>query len=152
MAERSYTYDPTKIKEKGKDRMRFELGDTMAEGGAETAALSDEEINAVLEMYPNKWKKAKLALVESICRRFSYEVDTDVGPLSLGLQARVEVWREMYKELKAELNYSVPSANPAAIGGDAYFYKGMMDNPAAGRKEGTGTCISGQGTFTKTSP
>ena len=28
MAERSYTYDPTKIKEKGKDRMRFELGDT----------------------------------------------------------------------------------------------------------------------------
>ena len=57
MAERKYTYDPTKIKEKGKDRMRFELGDTMVEGGAETAALSDEEINAVLEMYPNKWKK-----------------------------------------------------------------------------------------------
>lgn len=141
MADRSYTYDPTKIVGKGKDRMRFELGDTMVEGGAETAALSDEEINAVLEMYPNKWKKAKLALVESICWRFSYEVDTDVGPLSLGLQARVEVWREMYKELKAELNYSVPSANPAAISGAPYFYKGMMDNPSTGRKEGGG-CVS----------
>ena len=139
MVERSYTYDPTKIKEKGKDRMRFELGDTMVEGGAETAALSDEEINAVLEMYSNKWKKAKLALLESICRRFSYEVDTDVGPLSLGLQARAEVWREMYKELKTELgNYSVPSVNPAAISGDPYFYKGMMDNPAVSRKEGGG--------------
>ena len=136
MADRSYTYDPTKIVGKGKDRMRFELGDTMVEGGPETAALTDEEINAVLEMYPNKWKKAKLALVESICRRFSYEVDTDVGPLSLGLQARVEVWREMYKELKAELNYFVPSANPAAISGTPYFYKGMMDNPSTGRKEG----------------
>lgn len=139
MTAKTYTYDPTKIKEKGKDRMRFELGDTMVEGGSDTAALTDEEINAVLEMYPNKWKKAKLALVESICRRFSYEVDTDVGPLSLGLQARVEVWREMYKELKAELgNYAVPSANPAAISGDAYFYTGMMDNPAVSRKEGGG--------------
>lgn len=139
MAAKTYTYDPSKIKEKGKDRMRFELGDTMVEGGSETAALTDEEINAVLEMYPNKWKKAKLALVESICRRFSYEVDTDVGPLSLALKGRVEVWREMYKELKAEIGgYSVPRANTAVIGGSPYFYAGMMDNPAASRKEGGG--------------
>lgn len=139
MAEKSYTYDPAKISENGKDKMRFELGDTMVEGGAETAALTDEEITSVLGIYPNRWKRAKLALVESLCRRFSYEVDTNVGPLSLGLQGRVEAWREIYKELKAEIGgYAVPRANPDAIGGNAYFYAGMMDNPAAGRKEGGG--------------
>ncbi|MCL5981732.1 MAG: hypothetical protein M1571_04295 [Firmicutes bacterium] len=139
MAEKTYTYDPSKISEKGKDRMRFELGDTMVEGGAETAALTDEEINAVLALYPSRWKKAKLALVESLCRRFSYEVDTDVGPLSLGLQGRAEAWRAMYEELKASVgNFAAPSANPAAIGGSPYFYAGMMDNPAADRKEGGG--------------
>ncbi len=139
MAEKTYTYDPNKISEKGKDRMRFELGDTMVEGGAETAALTDKEINAVLALYPSRWKKAKLALVESLCRRFSYEVDTDVGPLSLGLQGRAEAWRAMYEELKASVgNFAAPSANPVAIGGSPYFYAGMMDNPAADRKGGGG--------------
>ena len=58
MAEKTYTYDPAKISEKGKDRMRFELGDTMIEGGKEIAAFTDEEITAVLDIYPNRWKKA----------------------------------------------------------------------------------------------
>lgn len=143
MPEKNYTYDPAKISENGKDRMRFELGDIMVEGGAETTALTDEEITAILGIYPKRWKRAKLALVESLCRRFSYEVDTDVGPLSLGLQGRVEAWREMYKELKAEIGgYAVPRANPAAIGGSPYFYAGMMDNPAAGTKEGGGNDVS----------
>lgn len=132
MKTRSYTYEPSKIGERGKDKMRFELGDTMVEGESETAALTDQEINAILELYPNRWKRAKLALVESICRRFSYEVDTKVGPLSLGLKGRVEAWQAMYEELKAEIGgHSVPSANPGAIGGGAYFYTGMMDNPAS---------------------
>ena len=62
----AYTYQPELIKEAGKDRMRFELGDTMVDC-AENVALTDEEINAVLEMHPGKWKRAKLALLESIC-------------------------------------------------------------------------------------
>lgn len=143
MAEKGYTYDPTKIGENGKDKMRFELGDTMIEGGSETTALTDEEIIAILAAYPRKWKRAKLALVESLCRRFSYEVDTDVGPLSLGLNGRVEAWRDMYKELKAEIGgYAVPKANPAAIGGGAYFHARMMDNPSTGGKEGGGNDVS----------
>ena len=142
MKESNYTYEPSRIGEKGKDKMRFELGDTMVEGAAETAALTDEEIIAILELHPTNWKKAKLALVESLCRRFSYEVDTDVGPLSLALQGRVKAWMEMYKELKAEIGgYSVPSANPSAIGGGAYFYTGMMDNPASGGKKGGGNNV-----------
>lgn len=141
MTEKTYTYDPAQITQRGKDRMRFEIGDTMVEGGAETCALTDEEITAVLAAYPNRWKRAKLAIVESLCRRFSYEVDTDVGPLSLGLQGRVTAWREMYKELKAETGgYAVPTASPNAISTPPYFYAGMMDNPGA--KGGGGTDAS----------
>lgn len=136
---KTYTYNPVLISEQGKDRMRFELGDTMVEGAAETCALTDEEINAVLALYPSKWKKAKLALVENVCRRFSYEVDTDVGPLSLGLLGRAEAWRSIYNELKASVsNYSVPSANQAALNTPPYFYSGMMNNKNVGVKRGGG--------------
>ena len=69
--DKRYTYEPEKIQENGKDRMRFELGDTMVEGGPETSALTDSEIQAALELYPGRWKRAKLALLESICRRFA---------------------------------------------------------------------------------
>ena len=44
----TYSYDPTKIKARGKDQMRFELGDTQTDGGADTCALADEEYEAVL--------------------------------------------------------------------------------------------------------
>ena len=101
--ERKYTYEPEKISENGKDRMRFELGDTMVEGGADTSALADAEITAALEMYPGKWKRAKLALLESICRRFSYEPDTKTGPLSFSFGERAKQWREDYEKLKKEV-------------------------------------------------
>ena len=71
MAQLTYTYDASKIAEHGLDQMRFELGDTMVDGGVETCALSDQEYKAVIEAYP-RWKRAKLACVESILRRFSY--------------------------------------------------------------------------------
>ena len=44
----TYSYDPTQIRARGKDQMRFELGDTQTEGGADTCALADEEYEAVL--------------------------------------------------------------------------------------------------------
>ena len=46
MSKGAYTYEPGNITEFGKDRMRFELGDTMVEGLADTTALTDEEIQA----------------------------------------------------------------------------------------------------------
>ena len=94
MAKGNYTYEPGNITESGKDRMRFELGDTMTEGGSDTCALTDEEIGAALGMFPKSWKRAKLALLESICRRFAYEVDTKEGPLSFSLSDRAKLWRE----------------------------------------------------------
>ena len=85
MATGTYSYNPADLKGNTMSRMRFELGDTMVQGAENTCAVTDEEINAAIEMYPKSWKKAKLMLVESIYRRFSYEVDTKTGPLSLSL-------------------------------------------------------------------
>lgn len=134
---RNYSYDPAKISEPGKDRMRFELGDTMVEGGSDTSALSDEEINAALALHPQRWKKAKLALLESLCRRFAYEVDTKTGPLSFGFSSRAKLWREDYEKLKKEVsdgNTMVPQYGVHADGtqNGPSFWTGMMENVEAG--------------------
>jgi len=131
----SYTYDPTMIAKGGKDQMRFELGDTMVEGGPDTCALSDEEYTAMIEATP-RWKKAKLRCIESILFRFSYEVDTKVGALSLSLSQRLDAWKKMRDELKAEIELSAPIANPQTIKGPHYFHAGMMENRRAGGTEG----------------
>ncbi|MDO4305992.1 MAG: hypothetical protein Q4C77_04095 [Eubacteriales bacterium] len=136
MAKGNYTYEPGSIAEAGKDRMRFELGDTMVEGGSDTCALTDEEISAALSMFPDKWKRAKLALLESICRRFAYEVDTKEGPLSFSLSDRAKLWREDYEKLKKEVeleSIKIPSPPGSERGKAPYFYTGMMQNRRAGR-------------------
>ena len=130
MPEPSYTYLPGDISGKTVSRMRFELGDTMVEGKSDTAALTDEEIQAAIDLHPKRWKKAKLMLLESLYRRFAYEVDTKTGPLTLSLQERAVMWREDYLALKKEIgleNGSIPSFT-----GDnnkpPYFYTGMQEN------------------------
>lgn len=129
----AYTYNPGNVGVDGIDKMRFELGDVMIIHDERSAALSDEEISAVLEKYPNNWKKAKLALLESILMRFSYEVDTTVGKLSLGLRDRYDAWKVMRDELKKEIEQSasVPLINSKAMSGH-YFKNGMHDNVSAG--------------------
>lgn len=133
MAKGNYTYEPGSIIEAGKDRMRFELGDTMVEGGSDTCALTDEEISAVLSKFPGKWKRAKLALLESICRRFAYEPDIKEGPLSFSFAGRAKLWREDYERLKKEVDaesVNVPRSafGPGGRGKPPYFYTGMMRN------------------------
>lgn len=126
----AYSYQPEKIMEMGKDRMRFELGDTAVAGEADTTALSDEEILAAIEAYPEKWKRAKLMLLESIYHRFCYEVDTKTGPLSLSLSDRSKRWQEEYIALKKEVK--AESITVPKIGGShqkpPYFYAGMMQS------------------------
>ena len=133
MAKGTYTYDPGNVKELGKDRMRFELGDVMVEGCSDTTALTDEEIQAAIETYPKSWKKAKLMLLESLCRRFSYEVNTKTGPLTLELQARAKLWREDYDKLKKEVSAecSVPHFSNRTACKPPYFYTGMQRNERA---------------------
>lgn len=129
----SYTYNPANVGVDGIDKMRFELGDVMIVDNERSAALSDEEIAAVLEKHKNNWKRAKLALLESILMRFSYEVDTTVGKLSLKLRDRYEAWKAMRDELKKEIEQSasVPIINSKAMTGH-YFKNGMHDNLCAG--------------------
>lgn len=131
----SYSYEPNNVKEYGKDRMRFELGDTMVEGGSDTTALTDEEIQAALETYPSSWKRAKLMLIESLFRRFSYEVTTKTGPLTLEMQERANLWKEEYEKLKKEVKLETISIPNATFGTSygierkpPYFYTGMQQN------------------------
>lgn len=134
MASSAYTYEPGNIKEFGKDRMRFELGDTMVEGGSDTTALTDQEIQAAVEAYPTSWKRAKLFLLESLCRRFAYEVDTKTGPLWLYMQNRAKLWREDYDKLKKEVSAescSIPQIRNGLHDKPPYFYTGMQRNERA---------------------
>ena len=137
---KTYTYDPSNIREYNLDRMRFELGDVMTEGGEDTCALCDEEYEALIPdaVYTKRqWKKTKLACLESIFRRFSYEPDTKVGPLSLSLGDRAKTWKQMYDDLKKEL--SKGAGNAASITAlvenpmfgeptKPYFWNGMMSH------------------------
>lgn len=137
---KTYTYNPEKIGEQGVDRMRFELGDTMVEGAEETSALSNEEYTAIIAA-KKTWKRAKLAALESIMRRFGMEVNTTVGLLKLEMQARAEFWRKQYEQLKKECGAdTVPTAGKASpesgADGGHYFYGGMHDNVYA--KDGGG--------------
>lgn len=136
---KTYSYDPVKIGSPGVDRMRFEIGDTMVEGEQETCALSDEEYKAIIEA-EKTWKRAKLAVLESIMHRFGMEVNTTVGPLKLEMQARAEFWRKQYEKLKEECAAgTVPTAGKVSPesgkDGGHYFYGGMHDNMYA-RSEG----------------
>lgn len=131
MAKGTYTYAPANIKEFGKDRMRFELGDTMVEGLSDTTALTDEEIQAAIEAYPKSWKRAKLMLLEGLCRRFAYEVDTKTGPLQLYMQERAKLWRADFEQLKKEVSAgfcNVPKFGNGAHNKPPYFYTGMQQN------------------------
>lgn len=134
MAKGSYTYNPEKVKELGKDRMRFELGDTMVEGRSDTAALTDEEIQAAIDQHPGAWKRAKLMLLESIYHRFSYEVNTKTGPLTLELHDRAVMWKEDYLALKKEIQKGscyVPQSAGGVGSKPPYFYTGMQQNERA---------------------
>ncbi len=136
MAKGTYTYEPVNISIYGKDRMRFELGDTMVEGGSDTTALTDEEIQAAIDTYQRSWKKAKLMLLESLYHRFAYEVNTKTGPLSLELHDRAKLWKEEYEKLKKEISVqsSIPnfSNNHITQQKSPYFYTGMQQNERAG--------------------
>ena len=128
----TYTYDPTRLSAKGKDRMRFELGDTVIDRGPMTSPLCDQEYEAILAEEPS-WKKAKFRCLQAICMKLSYEVDTSIAGLSYSLNQRAERWQEMLKAAKKEMAaLSVPLADPRALGpkdGELYFHTDMHRNP-----------------------
>ena len=128
---KTYTYDPSKLQGNGKDRMRMELGDTVFQPGELTAALCDEEYLAILAAYP-RWKKAKVKCLEAILMRFAHQVNTSIDGISYSFADRVDFWKQLYKEAKAEASLGVPTADPLAlngrIGGHPYFHNDMHTN------------------------
>lgn len=132
----TYTYNPAEITQSSISRARFELGDVMVDGGAETCMLSDEEIQAVIDS-TRKWKTALYRLADAVCMRLAYETDWKDDGTSFNLNQRSERWMKLRDRLKAEaeaggalpmsgaVNASV--ANPED--GGHYFYAGMMQNP-----------------------
>lgn len=132
----TYSYDPSKIRERGKDQMRFELGDTATEGGADTCALSDEEYTAILGgMKDGKkaWMLAKLEVLEAILFKLSYQVDTKIDVLQYGFSDRAERWQKLHDDLKKEVraSASVPVMAKPIRDTPPYFHKGMEENPRA---------------------
>ena len=131
----TYTYDPTKMADGGKDQMRFELGDTQVDGAPETCALSDEEYTAIIEKVTGDgrgFRYAKYKCLEAICMKMAYEVDFSADGLSMSLSQRYERWKKLLHETQAE--FQTITANPAALGknrldGGHYFSAGMHDNP-----------------------
>jgi hypothetical protein len=129
----AYSYSPTEITARGKDQMRFELGDTLVEGGRETCALADEEYDGLLAgLKPGKraWLSAKLSALEAIMFKLSYQPDTKIDVLQYGFGARAELWRKLYEQLRERIpvNTGVPTMAACAERKPPYFYGGMEEN------------------------
>jgi len=129
----TYSYDPTQIGTRGKDQMRFELGDTLVDGGADTCALADEEYSAMLDGIRSgrtAWLMAKLHILEAILFKLSYMVDTKIDVLSYALGVRAELWRKMYEQLRDEIlaNTGIPTMAPCAARKPPYFHTDMQVN------------------------
>lgn len=130
----TFTYDPAKIADGGKDQMRFELGDTVVDMAGVSAALCDEEYEAILAAQSGSWKLARYACLKAIVMKLSYEVDTSVGGLSYSLHQRYERWKKLLDEAKKDVvgALAVPVAgDPTSLsphGGTPYFYNDMHRN------------------------
>ena len=132
----TYSYDPSKIKARGKDQMRFELGDTLTDGGADTCVLADEEYEAMLDGLKEgkkAWMFAKLAVLEAILFKLSYQVNTKISVLQYDLGDRAANWQKLYDTLKKQIlaAASIPTLAPSIKDTPPYFHKGMEENPRA---------------------
>ena len=132
MAEGTFSYDPTKITDGGKDQMRFELGDTVVDLAGISAALCDEEYTAILGKYGDNWRMARFQCLKAIVMKLSHEVDTTVDRLSYNLDQRYKHWKKLLDEEKAAISAADAFAsfgNPSDPGKPPYFYGDMQSNP-----------------------
>ncbi|MFI3254451.1 MAG: hypothetical protein R3Y63_08980 [Eubacteriales bacterium] len=127
----TYTYDPIKIRSLGTDQMRFELGDTMVEGGEDTSALCDEEyLSIIADESLSTWKEKKLEILSAILHKLAFQVDTKIDTLEYDFSTRVAQWETMYEDLKEEVEEKnfLKSMPSMAKMGKSHFWDGMHDN------------------------
>lgn len=126
----TYTYDPSKLGENGKDKMRFELGDTLVDGGEITSPLCDEEYYAILDS-TDSWRKAKYELLRAIAMKLSFQADsTSIDGLSYSFSGRAKRWQDMLDKAEKEerMRHTMPRVNRNAIRRDNYFHEDMQKN------------------------
>lgn len=129
----TYNYFPEDINSDDVMKMRFELADTDVSKDEMSAALSDEEITAVLEQHPDNFKMAKLKLLEHMMFKYGQDVDNSVGPVSFNFGNRMNFWKQLYDDLKKEIASSSVGIKPYENEKRKYFYIGMMNHPGGGR-------------------
>ena len=130
----TFSYDPTKITDNGIHQMRFELGDTVVDMGGISAALCDEEYQAIIDQHGKSWRKAKCFCLRAIVMKLSFEVDTRVDGLSYSLSQRYDRWKKMLEEAEAELKAlnSLPIARKSASSSSP-VPPGISINPYSGK-------------------
>ena len=129
--EKTYSYCAENIAENSIDKMRFELGDTMTEGGADTCVLCDEEYAAILAQCKT-WQKAKINCLKAIVMKLCYEVDYKVDNMSLNLSDRYKHFKAMLDELEKKQqasSFALKTTNTNET--KPYFHLGMQENPKA---------------------
>lgn len=131
----TYSYNPADIASESISRARFELGDVLVDGGADTCFLSDEEIQAVINDSP-RWTKAMYRLADAVCMRLSYETNWKNDGTSFDLSQRAERWIKLRDKLQldAEIESMVPDAGAVndsmeSSDGGHYFHRGMQKSP-----------------------
>ena len=126
----TFSFDTALIADKGLNQMRFELGDVFVDEPEKTAYLSDEEYLVILETSPT-FKRAKLKLIETLLRRFSYEVDSKVDSVEFKLSQRIDEWKDAYNRLKAEVDAEeIAESSALKVGGKSRppaFWIGQHD-------------------------
>ena len=130
----TYSYIPSGLDQYGKDRMRFELGDTQIDGGSDTCALCDEEYEALIAEAKD-WRRAKISCLKAIVARFAMMVDFHAGGMTIEFSRRYDRYKAMLDKLEKEAQFI--SASPASLGqgcadGGHYFRLGMLNNPRVG--------------------
>ncbi len=129
----TYTYDPFKIAEFGRDRMRLDLGDVEVEGGADSCALADEEYDALIaETYGagGSWKLAQYRCLQAIVARMAMMISANVDGLKLDMNERYSRWLIMLR-CKEEHFMGLSAPLSAKRASEYAIHKGLHDNPRA---------------------
>ena len=135
MAALTFTYEPAEITTLSISRARFELGDISVDGGQETAYLSDQEIQAILDT-EGSWKRKLFRLAAAVCMRLSYETNWKDDGTSFDLNQRAERWLKLRDKLEkeADLEDCLPESGAVndtlqAPDGGHYFRRNMTNSP-----------------------
>lgn len=125
----TYTYDPKLICDKGRNQLRFELGDTAVEQGGMGCGFSDEEYDCFLneeKFSPRAWLELKLYILKCLLNKFAFQVNTKVDVLEYDFTSRVLVWERLRDQLEKEISVCQIPISTSSRNSKPYFYENML--------------------------